>query len=38
MVMHYKATGPQVSPAKVEEQLRNLPGMPPLEDDLPPIK
>ncbi len=38
MVMHYKSGGPQVSPAKVEEQLRNLPGMPPLEDDLPPIK
>jgi TRAP-type mannitol/chloroaromatic compound transport system permease large subunit len=38
MVMHYKSGAQQVSPAKIEEQLRNLPGMPPLEDDLPPIK
>ncbi len=38
MVMHYKSEGPVVSPAKVEEQLKNLPGIPPPDDDLPPIK
>jgi hypothetical protein len=27
MVMHYKAAGPKVEPSKVEEQLRQLPGL-----------
>jgi TRAP-type mannitol/chloroaromatic compound transport system permease large subunit len=35
MVMHYKGAGPKVEPAKVEEQLRQLPGLnlalPPLD-------
>jgi TRAP-type mannitol/chloroaromatic compound transport system permease large subunit len=38
MVMHYKGAQVQTDPAKIEEQLKNLPGieMPPLQFDPPP--
>ncbi len=40
MVMHYKAGRVTADPAKVEEQLRNLPGIempPPIQFDAPPV-
>jgi hypothetical protein len=39
MVMHYKAAQVKVDPAKIEEQLKGLPGIelpPPIQFDLPP--
>jgi TRAP-type mannitol/chloroaromatic compound transport system permease large subunit len=39
MVMHYKDTGPKMDPARIEEQLRNLPQLempPPIDFGQPP--
>jgi hypothetical protein len=35
MVMHYKATGPQIDPSKVKIELEALPDLPPLDLGIP---